>query len=214
IIRLEKEHSEEIAQTKQQFFANISHELRTPISLILPPIQQILKRGTLDEENRQLMTLAEKNSHRLLRVVNQILDFRKLEDESLKLKITSFDLVQFCRELCSLFNDKAARNEITFTFHTTVEECKVWADMEKIETAFYNLLSNAFKFTSKGGFIDVSISLLSRNDAYQKGAVALKITDSGIGIPPDQQTKIFERFYQTPEAAQMQTGSGIGLTLA
>ena len=86
IIRLEKEHAEEIALTKQQFFTNISHELRTPISLIFPPIQQTLKRENLDEESRSLIKLAEKNSYRLLRVVNQILDYRKLEHDNLKYK--------------------------------------------------------------------------------------------------------------------------------
>ena len=95
IIRLEKEHAEEIALTKQQFFTNISHELRTPISLILPPIQQTLKRENLDEESRSLIKLAEKNSYRLLRVVNQILDYRKLEHDNLELQITPFDIVSF-----------------------------------------------------------------------------------------------------------------------
>jgi signal transduction histidine kinase/ligand-binding sensor domain-containing protein/DNA-binding response OmpR family regulator len=214
IVRLEKEHAEEIAFTKQQFFTNISHELRTPISLILPPIQQTLKRETLDKESRSLLKLAEKNSYRLLRVVNQILDFRKLEHDSLELKITSFDLIEFCRDLHMLFSDKAARNEIHFTLHPTVNSCRIWADMDKIETVLYNLLSNAFKFTTRHGSIDLAISLKSENPEFPKGSVEIKITDTGIGIAPDEQKKIFDRFYQTAEAKQMESGSGIGLTLA
>lgn len=133
IIRMEKDYAEEIALTKQQFFTNISHELRTPISLILPPIQQTLKRENLDEDSRSLIKLAEKNSFRLLRVVNQILDYRKLEHDSLELKITSFDIISFCKDLYTLFSDKATRKQIHFTFHASAEECKIWADTDKIE---------------------------------------------------------------------------------
>ena len=157
IMRMEKEHAEEIALTKQQFFTNISHELRTPVSLILPPIQQALKRENLDEESRSLIKLAEKNSYRLLRVVNQILDYRKLEHDNLELQITSFDLVKFCSDLYSLFSDKATRKRIHFTFNPGVDECKIWGDMDKVETILYNLLSNAFKFTPPEGSIDISI---------------------------------------------------------
>lgn len=214
IVTLEKEHAEEIAFTKQQFFTNISHELRTPISLILPPIQQTLKRETLDKESRSLLKLAEKNSHRLLRVVNQILDFRKLEHDSLELKITSFDLIEFCRDLHMLFSDKAARNEIHFTFHPAVKGCRILADMDKIETVLYNLLSNAFKFTPKHGSIDLSITQHPETAEFPKGFVEIKVTDTGIGIAAEEHKKIFERFYQTNDAKQIESGSGIGLTLA
>jgi DNA-binding response OmpR family regulator/nitrogen-specific signal transduction histidine kinase len=213
ITRMEKEHAEEIAQTKQQFFANISHELRTPISLILPPIQQLLKQNNLQEENKRLLSLAEKNSQRLLRVVNQILDFRKLENDSLQLRITSFDIVQFCQEMYSLFTDKAARKEITFSFNKGIDECLVWADTEKIETILFNLLSNAFKFTPKGGRVHLMVELHGKNDLYSKGAIEVIVSDSGIGIPQDELTHIFERFYQTHAAKKMEAGSGIGLTL-
>ncbi len=214
IATMEKEHTEELARTKQQFFTNISHELRTPISLILPPIQQVLKREYLDSETRSLIRLAEKNSHRLLRVVNQILDFRKLEHDSLELHITHLDIIPFCKELYSLFSDKAARNEIHFTFNPSVATCKVWADTEKVETILYNLLSNAFKFTLPHGSIDVAVSVYPRNKEHREGTVEIRISDTGIGIGEEHQTKIFERFYQTEEARKMEGGSGIGLTLA
>ena len=214
IFKLEKEHAEEIALTKQQFFTNISHELRTPISLILPPIQQVMKRENLDEESRSLIKLAEKNSYRLLRVVNQILDFRKLEHDSLELKITSFDLIAFCRELYSLFSDKAARNAIHFTFTPSVASCRIWADMDKVETIFYNLLSNAFKFTPPEGSIDLTVRVNGPDKDFPKGSVELSVTDTGIGIAPEDQPKVFERFYQTNQARKMEGGSGIGLTLA
>ena len=210
---LEKAHAEEIVQTKQQFFTNISHELRTPISLIIPPIQQIIKRGNLDDENKSLITIAEKNSQRLLRLINQLLDFRKLEHENQSLKISWFDLVPFSKELYSLFSDKAARNEIEFTFQTNLKECPIWADKEKIEIIIFNLLSNAFKFTPKRGKIDLSVDLHHVFNGFENGSVELKVTDSGMGIAPEEQAKVFERFYQGSEAKKMDDGSGIGLTL-
>lgn len=214
IARLEKAHAEELADTKQQFFTNISHELRTPISLILPPIQKILQAGHLSDHQQNLIALAEKNAHRLLRVVNQILDVRKLENDSLPLKISTFDLVAFCRDLCTLFTDKATRKQITFTFETTVDPCPVWADTEKIETVFFNLLSNAFKFTPKQGTIQLSVTTHPPDEQHLQGTVEVVVADSGIGIAREEQARIFERFYQTHEARTLALGSGIGLTLA
>lgn len=214
IIKMEKEHDEEIARTKQQFFTNISHELRTPISLILPPIHQTLKRGDLDEESKRLISLAERNSHRLLRLVDQILDFRKLENGSVPLRVTSFDFVPFAKDIYSLFSDQASRNDIDFTFYSTVSTCKLWADAEKLETIFFNLLSNAFKFTPGGGTIAVRLELTEPSYTYPNGCVSANVRDSGIGIPLDEQSRIFERFYQTAAAKQLNSGYGIGLTLA
>jgi signal transduction histidine kinase/ligand-binding sensor domain-containing protein/DNA-binding response OmpR family regulator len=214
ITRLEKDHMEELAQTKQQFFTNISHELRTPISLILPPIHQILKHGNLDKENLKLITLAEKNSHRLLRVINQILDFRKLENDTLQLKVSSLELVRFCRDIHLLFSDKADRKNIAFSFNSMPKEIKIWIDVEKIETVLFNLLSNAFKFTQNGGEINLSINQLPKTTEYPHGRIEIKIIDTGIGISPEEKLKIFKPFYQTREAKQMEMGTGIGLALA
>ncbi|PRY88549.1 hybrid sensor histidine kinase/response regulator transcription factor [Mongoliibacter ruber] len=213
LARMEKAHSEEIAVTKQQFFTNISHELRTPISLILPPIQQALDRVSMDEKTKSLLQLAEKNSNRLLRLVNQILDFRKLEQDSLELKVTSFDLVGFCKDLCELFVDKASRNEIQFRFHSDLETCYIWADRDKLETVLYNLLSNAFKFTSESGTVEMLLKTHPADEKYIKGGVEIQIHDTGIGIESDEQDKIFDRFYQTGKAKQIDTGSGIGLSM-
>ncbi|WP_165823831.1 hybrid sensor histidine kinase/response regulator transcription factor [Pseudochryseolinea flava] len=212
LTRVEKEHAEELIRAKQQFFTSISHELRTPISLIIPPIQQIIKRNNLDEENKRLITLAEKNSQRLLRLINQILDFRKLEHENQALKLSWFDLIGFCRELHTLFTDKAARSEITFTFDPEIETCEVWADKEKVEIIIFNLLSNAFKFTPKEGKINFKISV-AKSDSPREGYVSIAISDSGIGIAQEEQSKIFEQFYQVQEARKFENGSGIGLTL-
>jgi signal transduction histidine kinase/ligand-binding sensor domain-containing protein/DNA-binding response OmpR family regulator len=211
IARIEKEYAEEIIQAKQQFFTSISHELRTPISLIIPPIQQIIKRGNLDEESKSLITLAEKNSQRLLRLINQILDFRKLEHENQSLKLSWFDLVPFSQELYTLFTDKAARNEINFIFDAKVKSSPIWADKEKIEIIIFNLLSNAFKFTPKKGAIVFTIEI--EDSTTSNGSIKLSVSDSGIGIALEEQSRIFEQFYQTPESRKIDDGSGIGLTL-
>jgi len=212
IARLEKEHAEEIVQTKQEFFTSISHELRTPITLIIPPIQQMLKRGNLDDEDRALMNIAEKNSQRLLRLINQFLDFRKLEHGSQSLKLSWFDLVPFCLELYGLFTDKAARNEINFVFSPQVSECPIWADKEKIEIIVFNLFSNAFKFTPRKGRIEFSIAV-DASASSGRGSVRLVVADSGMGIAQEEQAKIFEQFYQAGDARKIEGGSGIGLTL-
>jgi signal transduction histidine kinase/ligand-binding sensor domain-containing protein/DNA-binding response OmpR family regulator len=211
VARLEREHAEEIIQTKQQFFTNISHELRTPLSLIIPPIQQIAKNDNLDAESRSLIDIAEKNSQRLLRLINQILDFRKLEHENKTLTISWFDLVAFSRELYALFADKAARKEIQFTFHTDLDQVMLWADKEKVEIILFNLLSNAFKFTPKGGNISVWIGV--DQERFSHGAVVMSVSDTGIGIAREEQSRIFEQFYQSRDAKRFEDGSGIGLTL-
>lgn len=213
LARMEKDHSEEIAITKQQFFTNISHELRTPISLILPPIQQALGNADMDEKTKSLLQLAEKNSNRLMRLVNQILDFRKLEQDSLELKVTSFDLVSFCKELYELFVDKAARNEVQFRFYSELDSCIIWADKDKLETVLYNLLSNAFKFTSKSGSVEFLLKSHPADEEFKKSGVEIQIHDTGIGIEPEDQARIFDRFYQTSKAKKMESGSGIGLSM-
>ncbi|HKZ36942.1 MAG TPA: ATP-binding protein, partial [Chryseolinea sp.] len=212
IAKLERGHAEELVNTKQQFFTSISHELRTPISLIIPPIQQVLKHGDLNEKNKGLITLAEKNSQRLLRLINQILDFRKLEHENQALTLTWFDLVSYCRELYTLFTDKAARNEINFTYVPKIQQCDIWGDKEKIEIIIFNLLSNAFKFTPKKGRIAFSLDI-EESSRYAKGCAKISVTDSGIGIAQEEQSRIFEQFYQASEAKNIDNGSGIGLTL-
>jgi signal transduction histidine kinase/ligand-binding sensor domain-containing protein/CheY-like chemotaxis protein/AraC-like DNA-binding protein len=214
IARLEKQHGEALIQARQQFFTNISHELRTPVSLIMPPIQQLLKDGTLDATSRSLISLAEKNSHRLLRVINQILDFRKLENDRLEIKVSRSNLVSFTQEIHTLFTDKAQRKKIDYHFHAGLQELPVWMDSEKIETVLFNLLSNAFKFTPQGGTINVNIKQGSASEGFPDGSAIIEISDSGIGLNALEKEKIFQPFYQTDEARLMESGTGIGLALA
>ncbi|MDW7691387.1 two-component regulator propeller domain-containing protein [Flammeovirgaceae bacterium SG7u.111] len=214
ITLLENEHAKEIEKTKEHFFTNISHELRTPISLILPPIHEIQKGGDLNEKNENLISLAEKNSRRLLKLVNQILDFNKIETDTLQLNVSQVEMVSFCQEVVSLFTDKAKRHDIELTFSNKIPEQTTWVDAEKIETVLFNLLSNAFKFTPNGGKVELTIDIDEASQELKEGAIVFKISDTGIGISPEEQTKIFERFYQTKDGKKMGSSSGIGLTLA
>ena len=214
IIKMAKLHAEEIERTKEEFFTNISHELRTPISLILPPIHELQKKEQLDNDSKKLIHLAEKNSVRLLRLVNQILDFHKLENETLQLKVSHLDLIHFCREVYSLFQDQAQRTDTTFNFHTTHQSYDVWFDVEKMEAVLFNVLSNAFKFTPSGGKIELSVLVQESSPVFKEGAFEIQISDTGIGITSEDQEKIFERFYQSGAGSKEDSSSGIGLTMA
>ena len=207
ITKMEKEHAEEIERTKEQFFTNISHELRTPISLILPPLHEIQKTGNLTPHDQTLIQLAEKNSNRLLRLVDQILDFNKIEHESLELEVQRIRFVGFCKEIVDLFADQAGRHSINLQFSSTPEEFDVWIDPKKIETVLFNLLSNAFKFTPDSGTISVTVN-------KQSDHFTIEVHDTGIGIPGEEKGKIFERFYQTESGKKISSSSGIGLTLS
>ncbi len=212
ISKLEIAHAEEIEQTKEQFFTNISHELRTPISLILPPIHQIMRNGKLDDDNFKLISLAEKNSHRLLRVVNQVLDFKKMQDDKLYLNTSKVEIIGLLRELYSHFADKAARHEVNYTFTNNTAQFEIFADAEKVETMVLNLLSNAFKFTPKGGTITLNVEITNASNPTDFD-VNIRVSDTGEGISVDDQKRIFERFYQTAESRKREMGSGIGLAL-
>lgn len=214
ISRLEKAHADELDQTKERFFTNISHELRTPISLILPPIHEIQKKGSLDKISQNLISLAERNAIRLLKLVNQILDFNKIENDILSIKVTKLELVAYCSEIFSLFADQAHRHQINFTLDKEIKNQEVWVDAEKIETILFNLLSNAFKFTPDQGSITLHLALEGSTTDFEQGAFVIQVRDSGVGIKSEEQSRIFERFYQAEEGKKKDASSGIGLTLA
>ncbi len=199
-----------IAKIRQQFFTNISHEFRTPLSLIIGPIEKLAHNNNLDIKGKSFVDLIDKNARRLLWLTNQLLDFRKLENKSLELRLSEFDIIQFTKKVFSLFTDKAERKEIKYSFDSDFKHLEVKMDLRKIETILFNLLSNAFKFTREKGEITVTIKSCDFNS---ENGLCISVNDSGIGIPKEDQQKIFERFYQSKEAIKMERGSGIGLTL-
>ncbi|RXP44540.1 response regulator [Lutibacter sp. HS1-25] len=203
------EKSEEITKMKLQFFTNISHELRTPLTLIIGPLQQIMRGNTNPEYLHKLNSIMYKNSVRLLKLINQLLDFRKAESGSINLIVQNGDLVSFVKEIYFAFEEISTEKSIKFEFISKKNSIDAWFDNDKIEKILYNLLSNAFKFTPPNKTISISIEEVFINNKKQ---ALIKVTDEGIGIPKDELESIFERFYQTKkENSSIHIGSGLGL---
>jgi signal transduction histidine kinase/AraC-like DNA-binding protein len=191
----------EVTAQKLQFFTNVSHELRTPLTLILGPLNKLL---TLMKGSPYIsdLRLMQRNAARLLRVINQILDFRKLENSKETLKIQSTDIVPFAEEIKTYFESMAASRRIDFRFLPEMKTAMIWIDRDRMEKVLVNLLSNAFKFTPDGGNIEVA---LSENGEE----VFLTVKDNGRGIPPENIPYLFDLFY----TENSPSGTGIGLHL-
>ena len=211
LISLNAEMKEVTAQ-KLQFFTNVSHEVRTPLSLILAPLDRLIV-SLRESPYASDLGLIQKNANRLLRVINQILDFRKVEGKQEKLAVREIDLVPFVGEIKSYFDSMASVRAISYTFTSSIKQCTLWIDPDLLERVFFNLLSNAFKFTPEGGTISVTLSLRLEKEGENK--LVIEVSDSGIGIPADKQGAIFDRFYQvsSPDKGNPVVGTGIGLHL-
>lgn len=200
LITLNAEIKEVTAQ-KLQFFTNVSHEVRTPLTLILAPLDRLV--GLLhDSPYRTDLELIRKNAGRLLRVINQMLDFRKVENERESLKIREADLVAFVAEVKSYFDSMAQVRDITYTFQASSKPLLVWFDPELMEKVWVNLLSNAFKFTPPGGRVSIGVE-------EEGEKVLVRVKDTGCGISSENLPYLFDRFYTGNRAE----GTGIGLHL-
>ncbi|MDH6534853.1 signal transduction histidine kinase/DNA-binding response OmpR family regulator [Parabacteroides sp. PM5-20] len=201
LIALNAEIKEVTAQ-KLQFFTNVSHEVRTPLTLILAPLDRLI--GLMQESPYfSDLQLIRKNADRLLRVINQILDFRKIENDQEELKIREVDMVNFTREVMSYFDSMAQVRQIRYRFLSESKDCRIWIDTDQMEKVLVNLLSNAFKFTPENGVIEVALQ-------EEEDRVYLLVRDNGVGIKPESQAYLFDRFYTEHRT----TGTGIGLHLA
>ena len=206
--RREAERMHEFDQLKIKFLTNLSHEFRTPISLIVGPVEQLLQLETVSEKSNQL-GLIRRNARRLLNLVNQLLDFRNLEEKELKLKATEGDFISFTRDVAESFRDFSERKQINFEFRSSVKYYFTNFDHDKIERVLFNLLSNAFKFTLKGGQIILNVD---RDKEFE--GLQITLQDSGIGIEADVKEKIFDRFFQSEANNEViNQGSGIGLAI-
>ncbi|HVV03603.1 MAG TPA: ATP-binding protein, partial [Puia sp.] len=204
--RKEAHRLHELDMMKIRFFTNVSHEFRTPLSLILTPLDKIIQH-TDDPARKAQFNLIHRNARRLLNMVNQLLDFRKLEVQELRLNTSKGDIIRFIKELSYSFADIAEKKNIDFSFREATPSLCAFFDPDKMERIIFNLLSNAFKFTPEGGEVEV---VLNFND----GTLILKVRDTGIGIEKDKQEKIFERFFQNEIPGSMvNQGSGIGLAI-
>ncbi|CAL65027.1 hybrid sensor histidine kinase/response regulator transcription factor [Christiangramia forsetii] len=210
-LRLEKlthEKDTELYNLKQQFFTNISHEIRTPVTLMLGAVNRLIERSSFVEkkETTPVRTIQKHGNH-LLQLVNELLDFRNLELESIKLKVSRDNFVAYCEEIFLSFSESARDKNIDFQFESTSPEIELWFDLNQMEKILYNLLSNAFKFTPQGGKISLKIT-------ENESEVFLEVQDSGIGIGKKQREKIFERFYQSKKPKDFDVpGFGLGLSI-
>jgi signal transduction histidine kinase/ligand-binding sensor domain-containing protein/DNA-binding response OmpR family regulator len=211
--RKEAERVQAMDAMKTKFFTNVSHEFRTPLTLILSPLEKIIKQIP-DEDQKQQLNLVQRNAKRLLSLVNQLLDFRKIEVQEMKLHPAIGDIIGFSKDICNSFMDIADKKNIRLSFSSNIDHLEIYFDKDKLEKIFFNLLSNAFKYTHDNGEVSVNMlyDLPEKEDG--DGTLAIEVNDTGIGIPADKIEKIFERFFQTdvPESMVNQ-GTGIGLAI-
>jgi len=205
----EKVKLKELDQLKSRFFANISHEFRTPLTLILGPVQA-LKADTANPIVKKQLSIAEKYAYSLLRLVNQILDLTKLEVGKMQLEPKVFDWISMAKVITYSFESAAQQKEIQLIFKSDSEQLLVALDQSKMEQILINLIANALKFTPSGGKIAVQSNLIAKGKVLQ-----IIVKDNGIGISPTEQQYIFQHFYQAenPDFNSSQPSSGIGLSL-
>ncbi len=209
---LQRQKSEELIEIKTRFFTNISHELKTPLTLISSPIDDLLA-SEPGEPIKSALLLVKRNTDRLKKLVNQILDIRKIEKGGEKLSIQEYDIIRFCDRIVGQFKEEAERRNMLLQYNTSESSLMLWFDMEKIEKVLVNLLSNAFKFTPDGGFIRIEVKD-ARKLAGKQNKVLIAITDDGCGISKHAQSDVFDRFNtQASPNYSNQQGTGIGLSL-
>lgn len=214
--RLEHKHAEEINEAKLQFFMNISHEIRTPISLIISPLQKLMASDDDPEERHRSYRTISRNSERILHLVNQLMDIRKIDKGQMRLKFNEIEIVDFVKDLYHTYQYQTNTKHIELTFNTECETLNAWVDLKNFDKIILNLLSNAHKFTPEGGKINVL--LRKGNDPTETEALRhyfeIIVSDTGIGINESEMNRIFDRFYQIRNSQNnSNVGTGIGLHL-
>ena len=201
-ILMKRRIEEEANKAKLQFFTNISHELRTPLTLIADPVNYIIHDDNLNSQQRSMLQIVQRNVLVLTQLVSEILDFRKVQNGKMELRLSDFNLAESMKQWIKLFSASAQKKHIAISMDAP-DTIMLRADQDKIERICYNLLSNALKYTSEGG----EISLMAKEEG---GRVMISVTDNGCGISSDELPYIFDRFYQAKNAGR---GTGIGLAI-
>jgi hypothetical protein len=215
VLRAEQAKAQEqfINKMNMSFFANISHEFRTPLTMISGPVSLLYSSPDITGENKNLLRIVQRSVNRMLRLVNQMLDFNKLENDTLKLKVRPTEIVVLLKELTDIFRVNAESKSITMITNGLEGSFIAWIDEDKIDKIFTNLMSNALKYTPAGGRINVNFDIVAGEDAVQ--AVKIEVINTG-QIPDDKLEKIFERYYQISDehGGIYNWGTGIGLYYA
>ncbi|MFB9841283.1 hybrid sensor histidine kinase/response regulator transcription factor [Mucilaginibacter ginsenosidivorans] len=211
--RKEAKRIQELDMMKIKFLTNVSHEFRTPLSLIMAPVDKMISQAS-DKDQRTQAELIKRNAKRLLNLVNQLLDFRKMEVNELQLSPQPGDIIQFIKDASYSFADLAEKKNISFLFDTDIDSLVTNFDYDKIERIIFNLLSNAFKFTPPGGHVSICLTVTADHDDPENNWLEIRIIDTGIGIEKEKHNKIFDCFFQNevPDSLINQ-GSGIGLSI-
>lgn len=205
--QLSHEKDQELSQRKLTFFTNISHEIKTPLTLILAPLEKLVGMNEGNNKIQNQLMLMQRNGERLIRLINQLLDFRKFESGNMNLQAAEGNIVRFVNEIFIAFEAYAQSKNIKFTFNSKQDDIKVYFDRDKLEKVLYNLISNALKFTPEGGAITVNVK-------NENGQVAISVEDNGQGIPAENLEKIFELFNHFSDARYSVSGTGIGLSFS
>ena len=206
-LRSQMQFDKEMSSVKLQFFTDVSHELRTPLTLINAPLENVLNNGKLNENDRKQLEVVRTNAQRMLRMMNQILDFRKLQSNKMRLKVEECVIGELLVKCCSNFTKLADSRKIDFVISDNTNGARYWVDRDKFDTIVFNLLSNAFKFTPEKKRIEITLNI-------EDGNCALHVKDQGCGIQKDKLGVIFDRYttLQTNSLTK-QSGTGIGLSL-
>lgn len=220
----EREREHEISEMKMNFFTNISHELRTPLTLISAPLDQLSASGNLNETSIRLLNTVSRNVQSMLRLINQLLDFRKMESGVLALQVQEEDMMQLIRNILDVFVYPAEKNQVNIVFMPHTQNLVLWIDTDKLEKILYNLLSNALKHTPEKGFIKLETNELSGIEAIKKYPdlsaltdypyIEIVVSDSGPGIPENKLGELFVRYRRINSPSGLRPdygGSGIGL---
>ena len=226
IERMEREKDEELSEQKMQFFTNISHEFRTPLSLILSPLEILINSSQLTGEIKNQLSVMKRNADRLFRLVNELMDLQKIDNQKLKLKVQQGDIAKFISEISGYFYDIANRKKIEYRLDFISEMHLAWFDREKLEKILFNLISNALKFVPVSGKVtlhaeikradqlEYPISPLIRNSLPSSCFLLMNVCNNGKGIDPTDIPFVFDRFYQGKNAENKKhSGTGIGLSL-
>ncbi len=203
-----------VNQFRLRFFTNISHEFRTPLTLIIDPLEQLMQKLKSDKNTHNTLNIINRNAQRLLHLINQVLYFRRVETGKLQLNVGQGNLAAFLSGIFESFKDLATHQQIDYQFSTNEAEAETWFDAEKVENVFYNILSNAFKYTPVSGSIRMQVKFVheGRDNGMAPPYVAVSVRDSGMGISREHLPHIFDRFYKAGKATDF-SSSGIGLAL-
>lgn len=205
-------HAKELNETKLQFFINISHEIRTPMSLIIGPLQKLINSDN-DIERQKSYKLIYNNSRRILQLINQLMDIRKIDKGQMPMHFAETDMIEFTEVIYNFFQEKAKSNNIQYRFLHKDDKLMGWIDPNHFDKIIFNLLSNAFKYTPANGAIDLSIQKVNKGN--DKEIIEIIVWDNGMSIKKDEMERIFERFYQSSNSINSSsTGTGIGLHLS